>query len=262
VCLDALPLVPAAVAALGWGMARIAYDEGDAAAFETNRHLSGDGLDAWREAIGRHLDPHPGQRLLDLGSGTGTWARAFTAWFPGVEVLAVEPSAAMRARSVYLPAVAGHAARVPVTDGVDDAVWMSTVIHHVPDLEAAAHELRRVARPGAPLLIRSVFAGRHDGIGLVRYFPEAAAVLDTYPSVQRVEAAFATAGFRTVALEQVAQTTAASLAEVVATLRRDAHTPLKLISDEAYDRGLAAIRAAAVTESGPVVDTMDLLVLR
>jgi SAM-dependent methyltransferase len=243
-------------------MARIAYDDGDAAAFETNRHLSDEGLTAWREAVGRHLEPHPGQRLLDLGSGTGNWSRAFTSWFHGVEVLAVEPSAAMRARSVYLPVVAGHAGHVPVADGVVDAVWISTVIHHVPDLAEAARELRRVLRPGAPVLIRSVFAGRHDGLTLVRYFPEAAAVLDTYPSVADVEAAFAGAGagFRTVALERVAQTTAASVAEAAAMLRRDAHTPLKLISDEAYDAGLARLREA--TEPGPVVDTLDLLVLR
>ncbi|GAA3260273.1 class I SAM-dependent methyltransferase [Dactylosporangium siamense] len=241
-------------------MARIAYDEGDAAAFETNRHLSDEGLHAWREAVGRHLEPHPGQRLLDLGSGTGSWARAFTSWFPGVEVLAVEPSAAMRARSVYLPVVAGHAGRVPVADGVVDGVWISTVIHHVPDLAAAARELRRVVRPGAPVLIRSVFAGRYDGLTLVRYFPEAATVLDTYPSVAEVETAFAGAGFRTVALERVAQTTAGSVAEAAAMLRRDAHTPLKLISDEAYDAGLARLREA--TDPGPVMDTLDLLVLR
>jgi ubiquinone/menaquinone biosynthesis C-methylase UbiE len=243
-------------------MARIAYDEGDAAAFEANRHLSDDGLAAWQEAIARHLDPRPGRRLLDLGSGTGSWARAFTSWFPGVEVLAVEPSAAMRARSVYLPVVAGHAAHVPVTGGVLDAVWMSTMIHHVPDLVAAAHELRRVVRPGAPLLIRSVFAGRHDGLALVRYFPEAAAVLDTYPSVAGVEAAFAEAGFRRVALEPIPQTTAESVAEAAAMLRRDAHTPLKLISDEAYDAGLARLQAAAATGTGPVIDALDLLVLR
>lgn len=243
-------------------MARIAYDDGDAAAFEAGRHLGGEGLDVWRQAVRRHYDPRPGDLLLDLGSGTGSWARAFVSWFAGVQVLAVEPSAAMRARSVYLPVVAGHAAHVPVVDGVVDAVWMSTMIHHVPDLTAAARELRRVVRPGAPLLIRSVFAGRHDGIALVRHFPEAATVLDTYPSVAGVEAAFGEAGFRTVALERVPQTTAGSLGEVAATLRRDAHTPLKLISDEAYDAGLVRLRAAAATEPGPVVDALDLLVLR
>jgi SAM-dependent methyltransferase len=244
------------------GTGRITYDDTAAAAFQASRHLSEDGLAAWRSAAERHLAPRPGQRLLDLGSGTGSWARAFTTWFPGIEVLAVEPSAAMRARSVYLPVIAGHAGHVPLGDGVVDAVWISTVIHHVPDLAAAARELRRVLRPDAPVLIRSVFAGRYDGLALVRCFPEAAEVLDTYPSVEAVEAAFAGAGFRTAALEAVPQTTAATWDEAAALLRRDAHTPLKLISDEAYEAGLARQRHFAATEPGPVVDTLDLLVLR
>ncbi|MDG6104977.1 methyltransferase domain-containing protein [Dactylosporangium aurantiacum] len=243
-------------------MARIAYDDRDAAAFLANRHLTDDGLAAWRAAVARHLRPLPGRRLLDLGAGTGSWARAFTAWFPGLEVVAVEPSAAMRARSVHRPVVAGDATHLPLTAGCTDAAWMSTMVHHVPDLGAAARELRRVVRPGGPLLIRSVFAGRYEGLTLVRYFPEAAAVLDTYPSVADVEAAFATAGFRTVALEPVAQTTAGSVREAAAALRRDAHTPLKLIGDEAYAAGVRRLRTAADTVPGPVVDTMDLLVLR
>jgi hypothetical protein len=37
---------------------------------------------------------------------------------------------------------------------------------------------------------------------------------------------------------------------------------LKLISDVAYAAGLARMRAAAETETGPVVDSLDLLVLR
>jgi predicted RNA methylase len=37
-------------------------------------------------------------RLLDLGAGTGMWAVAFTDWC-GIEVIAVEPSQAIRAQS-------------------------------------------------------------------------------------------------------------------------------------------------------------------
>jgi ubiquinone/menaquinone biosynthesis C-methylase UbiE len=51
-------------------MARITYDNADAAAFEASRHLADDALSAWREAVTRHLDPHAGMRILDLGSGT------------------------------------------------------------------------------------------------------------------------------------------------------------------------------------------------
>ena len=111
---------------------------------------------AWRQAVAHYVRPLPGMRLLDVGAGTGSWAAALTRWFPGVDVLAVEPSAAMRDRCVHRPVVAGEATALPLRAGTVDAVWLSTVIHHLPDLAAAARELRRVLRPGGPVLIRSV----------------------------------------------------------------------------------------------------------
>ncbi|WBB69105.1 methyltransferase domain-containing protein [Micromonospora sp. WMMD812] len=243
-------------------MARIAYDHTDASAFASSRHLGDEEAGEWRAAVIRHIGPQPGMRLLDLGAGTGSWAKAFSSWFPGVEVTAVEPSTAMRQRSVYQPIVAGDAADIPLPDASVDAAWISTVIHHVPDLTAAARELRRVLRFGSLVLIRSAFAGRHKAITLFRYFPEAIRVLDTYPSVAQVEAAFAGEGFSTVSLEQVPQITAASLHDAATTLRREAHSPLQLITDEEYDAGVRRLHQAALTETGPVIDALDLLVLR
>lgn len=243
-------------------MARIAYDRADAEAFETARHLADGGLTAWRAAVARHLAPRRGTRLLDVGSGTGFWARCFTRWFPGLRVVPVEPSPAMRDRSLVRPVLSGDAAHLPLPDASADAAWMSTVIHHVPDLGAAARELRRVLRPGAPVLIRSAFAGRDQGITLFRYFPEAVRVLDTFPGIAEVEAAFAGEGFTTASLERVPQVTAPSLREAAAALRREAHTPLQLITDDEYARGAARLHEAARTASGAVVDMLDLLVLR
>lgn len=243
-------------------MARIAYDSHDAAAFQATRHLADDGLTAWRTAISRHLTAGPHNRLLDLGAGTGMWARAFTAWFPATEVIAVEPSAAMRSRCLHPRVLPGDAGDIPLDDNHVDAAWLSTVIHHVPDLTAAALELRRVVRPGGPVLIRSAFSGRHHAITLFRYFHEAIRILDTYPSVDEVETAFATAGFSLLSLEQVPQVTAPSLREIAANLRREAHTPLQLIDDSEYAAGLARLHHASETEDGPVIDALDLLVLR
>ncbi|MFD2762887.1 class I SAM-dependent methyltransferase [Micromonospora eburnea] len=243
-------------------MARIAYDHADASAFEATRHLTDDGLASWRAAVIRHLTPQPGMRLLDLGAGTGSWARAFTTWFPGTGVIAVEPSAAMRARSVFEPILAGDAAHIPLEDDSIDAAWISAVIHHVPDMIAAAHELRRVLRPAAPALIRSAFAGRHQTITLFRFFPEAIRVLDTYPTIADVESAFADAGFATSAIEQVPQITAPSLRAAATTLRREAHTPLQLITDDEYAAGVERLHDAAQADAGPVIDALDLLVLR
>lgn len=68
--------------------------------------------------------------------------------------------------------------------------------------------------------------------------------------------------FSYVTLEPVRQVTAPSLAAIAATARRESHTPLMLITDSAYEAGLARLRAAATTQHGPVIDTLDLLVLR
>lgn len=242
-------------------MALIAYDGTAAGAYAEARRLPADGLGGWREAVDRHLRPRAGMRVLDLGAGTGTWTRAFADWY-GVRMVPIEPSAAMRARAGALGMVGADAAALPLADGCLDGAWVSTVVHHLPDLPAVAAELRRVLRPGAPVLIRSAFAGRHAGISLFRYFPEAIQVLDGFPSVAEVTAAFASAGFAPAAFRPVPQVTADSLAAAAQGLRREAHTPLVLIGDAEYERGVARLAAAAARSTGPVVDSLDLLVLR
>ncbi|MGW3612446.1 class I SAM-dependent methyltransferase [Micromonospora sp. NPDC005163] len=244
-------------------MSLIAYDKADAAAFEATRHLGDDALGAWREAITRYLDPQPDIRVLDLGCGTGSWSQAFRKWWPAIDVLAVEPSAAMRERAIVSPVLAGNAADIPADDASIDAVWLSTVVHHIPDLPAAAREIRRVLKPGAPVLIRSAFPGRHEGITLCRFWPEAIIVLnDNYPTVATIEAAFAASGFTTAGLEPVTQISAPSLREAATGLRREAHTLLQLISDDAYARGVERVHTSARTATGPLIDVLDLLVLR
>jgi SAM-dependent methyltransferase len=242
-------------------MARIGYSDTAAAAFQASRELPPDALSEWRAAIARHLAPQPGMRILDLGAGTGTWATALASWY-GISVVAVEPSPAMRGRSRWPHMLGGHATALPLAAKTMDGAWLSTVIHHLPDLPAAARELRRVLRPGAPVLIRNAFPGRHHGIGLFRYWPEAIAALDTFPSIASVRTTFTAAGFSYVTLQPVRQVTAPSLAAIAATARRESHTPLMLITNSAYEAGLARLRAAAATQQGPVIDTLDLLVLR
>src|SRR6266545_3736751 len=76
-------------------IARISYDEQTAAAYKAVREVPREGLSEWREAVRRHLRPSPGMTLVNIGAGTGAFAAAFSDWF-GLNVLAVEPSAAMR----------------------------------------------------------------------------------------------------------------------------------------------------------------------
>ena len=162
-------------------MARISYDQPTADAFKAVREVPRGGLREWREAVRRHLQPSPGTTLADIGAGTGAYSAAFSDWF-GIDVVAIEPSAAMREQIPRTPRIRvldGDAGALPLPDDSADAGWLSLVIHHIPDLEAAAHEIRRVLRPGAPVLIRQGYRDRYqplgelrlDGVEIVRWTP-------------------------------------------------------------------------------------------
>jgi ubiquinone/menaquinone biosynthesis C-methylase UbiE len=260
-------------------MARISYDEQTAAAFKAVREVPRDGLSEWREAVRRHLRPWQGMTLVDIGAGTGAFAAAFSDWFD-LSVLAVEPSPAMRDQIPRAPAIQvleGSASALPLPDESADAAWLSLVIHHIPDLEAAAHEIRRVLRPGAPVLIRQGFPDRYepsgnlnpDRIELVRWFPETARTVDTFPSVKETCEAFAAAGFYRDALEQVRETYAASLAEFLRQVDtfRHADTTMRNLTEDEFRRGKERLRRAVrhaddTANPEPRSNWLDLLVLR
>jgi SAM-dependent methyltransferase len=251
-------------------MARISYDERTADAFKAVREVPRNGLSEWREAIRRHLRPAPGMTLVDIGAGTGQFASAFSDWF-GLSVVAVEPSAAMRDQIPRTPAirvVEGDATALPLPDESADAAWLSLVIHHVPDLEAAAREIRRVLRPGAPVLIRQGFSA-NDGIEIVRWFPETARTIETFPSLEETCEVFAAAGLRREAYEQVRETYPASLADLLGQVDtfRQADTTMRHLTEEEFRRGKERLRLAVqdaqeTASPEPRSNWLDLLVLR
>jgi ubiquinone/menaquinone biosynthesis C-methylase UbiE len=252
-------------------MARISYDEQTAAAFKAVREVPRDGLSEWREAVRRHLRPSRGMTLVDIGAGTGAFAAAFSDWFD-LSVVAVEPSAAMRdqiPRTSAIQVLEGDASALPLPDESADAAWLSLVLHHIPDLGAAAQEIRRVLRPGAPVLIRQGFPGRCDRVELVRWFPETARTVDTYPSVKDTYEAFAAAGIHREALEQVRETYPVTLADFLGQVDtfRQADTTMRNLTEDEFRRGKERLRRAVgdpEDTANPETRTnwLDLLVLR
>lgn len=252
-----------------WAGTRTDYDQ-MAFRYDDGRAFPLEQLDGWRRAVGGLLPTLSAASLLDVGSGTGIWSHAFTRWF-GVRVVGVEPSNGMRSQATAkrshasIAYVGGRADAIPVVSETCDAAWLSTVIHHFRDLPAVAVELRRVLRPGAPVLIREGFTGRTDGIPWLRYFPEALAVTENFwPTVDAVVDAFGPAGFRFESLQPVEQITARNLRDYADLIRVRADSTLIQLSDDQFMAGMNRLDKDAATSSAddPVISTLDLLVLR
>ncbi|UQX04857.1 methyltransferase domain-containing protein [Streptomyces sp. RerS4] len=102
----------------------------------------------------------PGDRVLDAGCGTGRALPALRAAVgPEGTVLGVDLTAPMLAAATRAgrgragTLLRADVARLPLRDGVLDAVFAAGLIAHLPDPGANLGELARVVRPGGRLAL-------------------------------------------------------------------------------------------------------------
>jgi SAM-dependent methyltransferase len=118
--------------------------------------------------------------VLNVGAGTGSYEP------PGRAVIAVEPSALMRAQrpAGAAPCVAATAESLPFEDQSFDAAMAVSTVHHWPDPIAGLREMRRVARRVVVFTHDSSDSGWRRRFWLTRdYLPEVADLLVGRPSL-------------------------------------------------------------------------------
>ncbi len=118
--------------------------------------------------------------VLNVGAGTGSYEP------PGRDVIAVEPSALMRAQrpAGAAPCVAGAAESLPFADQSFDAAMAFSTIHHWQDPIAGLREMRRVARRVVVFTHDTSDAGWLGRFWLTRdYLPEVAELIAGRPSL-------------------------------------------------------------------------------
>jgi len=124
--------------------------------------------------------------VLNVGAGTGSYEPTDR------DVLAVEPSAVMRAQrpAGAAPCVAAAAESLPFPDRSFDAAMAFATIHHWPDPIAGLRELRRVARRVVVFTHDSSNAGWLHRFWLTRdYLPEVGNLLVGRPTLSELAAA-------------------------------------------------------------------------
>jgi SAM-dependent methyltransferase len=121
--------------------------------------------------LGRVLRLGPGRTVVDLGSGTGKFTRALAPL--GAARVAVEPTPGMRRvfeRVVpEVPVLDGTAERIPLPDGMADAIVCAQSFHWFRP-RIALREFARVLRPGGGVGL--VWNTRDDRVSWSRHITE------------------------------------------------------------------------------------------
>jgi len=121
--------------------------------FDTPLGRTADQLE--KDLLYRLADPHPSERVLDVGTGTAHFALDLAAH--GGVVIGVDLSLPMlevaRGKRPSAHPMLGDAAAMPLRDSVFDLVFSVTMLEFVANPEQALSDMWRVVRPGGRLVI-------------------------------------------------------------------------------------------------------------
>ncbi len=124
-----------------------------------------------RDRLRTVLAPQPGERVLEIGPGTGYYTLDVAEWVGPdgrVEIFDLQREfldhvmrrAGERGLANVNP-TQGDATALPFEDGSVDAVLLTAVLGEIPDTLAALREIRRVLRPAGRLIVGELFGDPH-----------------------------------------------------------------------------------------------------
>ena len=124
-----------------------------------------------RERLRSVLRPQPGERLLEIGVGTGYYSLELAEWVGPDGTLElfdlqqefldhVMRAAAERDLANLVP-TQGDATALPFEDDSVDAAILTAVLGEIPDTAAALREIARVLQPSGRLVVGELFGDPH-----------------------------------------------------------------------------------------------------
>jgi protein-L-isoaspartate O-methyltransferase len=124
-----------------------------------------------RARLRETLEPQPGERVLEVGPGTGYYTLDMAEWVKPdgeVDILDLQPEmldhtmrrAGERGLANVTP-TRSDATSMPYGDGTFDAAYLVAVLGEIPDQDAVLLELARVLKPGGRLIVGELIGDPH-----------------------------------------------------------------------------------------------------
>ena len=117
------------------------------------------------------LEPVGGERLLEIGPGTGYYTLPVAGWLSPIgrldvvdvqqEMLDHTTRRASEEGIGHIKPTLSDARELPFPDDTFDGAYLVTVLGEIPDQVAALRELGRVVRPGGRLVVGELFGDPH-----------------------------------------------------------------------------------------------------
>ena len=124
-----------------------------------------------RKRLREVLGPQPGERVLEVGPGTGYYSLPVAEWLaPAGQLDIFDLQQAMLEHTMRrasqsgldnITATQGDARELPYPDDTFDAAYLTAVLGEIPDQDAALHELARVLKPGGRLVVGELLGDPH-----------------------------------------------------------------------------------------------------
>lgn len=238
--------------------------------YDTARELSPDSRAMWASVLSEHIGRRPITRIVDVGCGTGRFARLLLELFPAT-VCGIDPSGDMLRASARasepggLRLIRATAEQLPLKTGSADLVFLAFVYHHLGDQGGALAEFARVLRRDGRLAVATPTRETLDSYLWMRFFPSARVIdRQRMPARGVLAEAARRAGFEAERRTTVAQPLTRGLAAYAERIGRRAISTLRLVPDAEFDAGMRELkRYCAAHDSGePVYEDLDLFVFR